>query len=105
MDTALFQSTHIDLDSCPLEELPPMPTQQRVEPVTLVYTDGSQAPITYGIHIDWYATNQQLSDEVQKQCDLPEDNQIVLVLLEYNCFSRYCCCTDNVSRAWSTSPA
>lgn len=82
-----------------------MPTQQRVEPVTLVYTDGSQAPITYGIHIDWSATNQQLSDAVQQQCDLPEDNQIVLVLLEHNRFDRYCFCTGNVSSAWSTSAA
>lgn len=71
-----------------------MPTQQRVEPVTLVYMDGSRAPLTYGIPIDWSATNQQLSDGVQKHCDLPENKQIVLVLLECNRFSRYCCCTD-----------
>ena len=93
-NVSCFQSKYIDLDSCPLEELPPMPTQQRVESVTVVYLDGSRAPITYGIHIDWYATNQQLSDGVQKQCDLSENKQIVLVLLECNRFSRYCCRTD-----------
>lgn len=95
-----YQSTYIDLDPCPWETLPPMPTQQRVEPVTAVYLDGSQAPMTYGIHIDWYATNQQLSDGVRKQCHLPEDKQIVLVQLEYNRFSRYCRCTILISSAW-----
>ena len=82
-------STYIDLDPCPVEALPPMPTLQRVELVTVVYTDGSHAPVTYGIPIDWYATNQQLSDGVRKQCHVPEDKQIVLVLLEKNRLSRY----------------
>ena len=94
------ESTYINIDPCPTEALPPMPTQQRVEPVTVVYSDGSQAPLTYGIPIDWYATYQQLSDGVSKQCDLTEDKQIVLVLLEYNLFSRYSFAADHVSSAW-----
>lgn len=85
---ARYESTHLELDPCVCEALPPMPTQQRVEPVTVCYPDGSEAPVTYGIPIDWYATYQQLSDGVGKQCGLAEDKQIVLVLLEFNLFSR-----------------
>lgn len=87
--TSHFEPTYINLDPYPLEELPPMPTQQRVEPVTVVYLDGSQAPVTYGIPIEWNATNQQLSDGVRKQCNMTGDEQIVLVLLENNLLSRY----------------
>lgn len=87
---ACFQSTYLDLDPCFLEPVPPMPTQQRVEAVTAVYSDGSQAPITYGVPIDWKATNRQLAYGVRQQCNLPEDKQVVLVLLEYNRFRRYC---------------
>lgn len=83
-----FQSKHLDLDPCYLEPVPPIPTQQRVEAVTAVYSDGSQAPITYGVPIDWNATYRQLADGVRQLCDLPEDKQVVLVLLEYNRFRR-----------------
>ena len=83
-----YESTYIDLDPVIHEPLPPVPTHQRVEPVTVCYTDGSAAPVTYGIPIDWEATNQQLSDGVKKQCGLSEDKHVVLVDLEYNLFNR-----------------
>ena len=82
-----YDPKYIDLDPWPLADSPPMPTQQRIQAVTVIQCDGSQAPVTYGIPIGWYATNQQLSDEVRKQCDLPEDKQVVLVLLHNNLFS------------------
>lgn len=87
--TCRFEPTYINLDPYPLEDLPPMPTQQRVDTVTVVYSDGSEAPVTYGIPIDWYATNQQLLDGVRRQCNVTGDEQIVLVLLENNLLSRY----------------
>lgn len=65
-----------------------MPTQPRVEAVTVCHTDGSAAPVTYGITVDWDATNQQLSDGVKKQCGMSEDKQVVLVMLEHNLFDR-----------------
>ena len=110
---AHFESMHIDLDPCPMEPLPRMPTQQRVEPVTVIYSDGSQAPVTYGIPIDGYATNQQLSNGVREQCKVLIDKQIVLVLLEYNTLGRYpaqccvnlhCVCVSNAVSAVHGTP-
>lgn len=85
--TSHYESCYINLDPSPIH-LPPLPTQQRVQPVTVVHADGSEAPVTYGIPIDWNATNQQLMDGVRRQCDLPGDKQVVLVQLDRNLFGR-----------------
>ncbi|KAL3157879.1 hypothetical protein ABBQ32_012289 [Trebouxia sp. C0010 RCD-2024] len=84
-----YESTYIELDPCIHEPLPPLPAQQRVEAVTVCYTDGSAAPVTYGIPIEWDGMNQQLSDGVMRQCGLSEDKQVVLVMLENNLFDRF----------------
>ena len=80
-----YDSCFLELDPGPMP-LPPLPTQQRVQPVTVVHCNGSKAPVTYGIPIDWHGSNQQLMDGVRKQCGLPEDKQIVLVQLDRNLF-------------------
>ena len=86
--SAQFASRHVHLDSCPLPPGVQAPVQQRLQAVTVVHCDGSKAPVTYGIPLNWSATYGQLTEGIKEQCCIPEQQQLAFVTLRHNLFNR-----------------
>jgi len=85
---AEYEPRHIELDPCPLPADVKEPTQQRLQAVTVIHCDGSRAPVKYGIALGWNATCGQLKEGIKKQCQIPEGQQVTLVLLYRNLYTR-----------------
>ena len=85
-DARRFDPVHVNLDPFPLPSEIKQPPQHRLQAVTLVYCDGSRAPMTVGIKLEWDGTYTQLSTGIKEQCRISDDQQITLVLLNRNVY-------------------